>query len=429
MLDPTTFEVGEHELTYVVEGQDCNSSYLSTLEIGNESDPMWADITICSNSGSIDLNEQILGTLYGTWNGAEVNENGIFETEGLAAGAYEVEYHVGDGICARSHLGTVTLLPIPEPTWDAASFCEGDDVVNLNDLVVGTPGGTWSAFGGEINNPDSFVIEHLAVGEYELTYAVEVDGCSDQETQSIDILAYPEAQWETYSLCLNQLPLELNDLVIGTEGGEWTGEGVTEEGTFEPEDTSQGDYLVTYTVYNEDCESGLSQFIEIVPLWQEAIEVTGETEISLGESTQLEATGAIEYVWSPTEGLSCTDCPNPIANPLETTTYTVQGIDQCSQFSEITIDVDAQFQMMFPTAFSPNNDGLNDVFRPISNNVVDFEMRVFNRWGEEVFHGTDTESFWDAQDADIGAYVYVAVYKYYGQDRVRTKKGSVTVIR
>ncbi len=433
IIDPTTLDVGTHELIYLLEGVICNSTFISTFEIGDQSDPLWSDITICSGSGNIDLNNQILGTPNGTWSGEEINQDGIFTTDGLTAGVYEVEYHVGDGICARSHLGMVTLLPVPDPTWNNQSFCEGDDVVNLFDLVSGTPGGTWWAFGDEIANPSSFVIENFSVGEYELTYTVEVDGCSDSQTKEFEILAYPEPDWESHILCLNQLPLELNDLVQGTEGGEWSGDGVTEEGTFDPLDTNQGDYLVSYTVTNEDCETSLSQLVEIIPLWQEPIEISGETEITLSENTQLEATGALEYIWSPAEGLSCTDCPNPVAKPLETTTYTVQGIDQCTQFSSITVEVDAQFQMDLPTAFTPNDDGINDVFRPITKNVVEFEMRVFNRWGAEIYHSTDSETGWDGsfkgQESDMGSYVYMAAFKYYGQDRVRTKKGSITLIR
>jgi len=69
--------------------------------------------------------------------------------------------------------------------------------------------------------------------------------------------------------------------------------------------------------------------------------VPGST-ICIGGNTQLTATGANSYVWSPPTGLSCTNCPNPVANPVQTTSYTVTGTaaNGCTNNTLVTIVVE-----------------------------------------------------------------------------------------
>ena len=65
--------------------------------------------------------------------------------------------------------------------------------------------------------------------------------------------------------------------------------------------------------------------------------------ICLGGSAQLQASGATTYTWSPSTGLSCTSCPNPVATPMVTTTYTVTGVDAngCANTAQVTVNVNA----------------------------------------------------------------------------------------
>src|SRR5690606_155601 len=63
---------------------------------------------------------------------------------------------------------------------------------------------------------------------------------------------------------------------------------------------------------------------------------------------QLSVSGANAYNWSPGTGLSCTTCPDPIASPPTTTTYTVEGTDLngCTDTGRVTITVDARPQVL-----------------------------------------------------------------------------------
>jgi gliding motility-associated-like protein len=87
-----------------------------------------------------------------------------------------------------------------------------------------------------------------------------------------------------------------------------------------------------------------------------------------------------------------------------------------------------------PNAFTPNGDGLNDVFRPIGNDIVDFQMMIYNRWGQLVFETKDWNKGWDGsykgRACEPGTYAYKLTYKNLKlQDKPAITEGFVTLIQ
>jgi len=90
-------------------------------------------------------------------------------------------------------------------------------------------------------------------------------------------------------------------------------------------------------------------------------------------------------------------------------------------------------ELMIPNAFSPNNDGQNDIFK-IANitdeKLIDF--KVFNRWGTILFRTTDPREGWDGtskgQQQPVGVYGYV-IRIGFPDGYVETYKGTLTLIR
>jgi gliding motility-associated-like protein len=93
-----------------------------------------------------------------------------------------------------------------------------------------------------------------------------------------------------------------------------------------------------------------------------------------------------------------------------------------------------------PNAFTPDGDGLNDVFRPIARFVKDYDdntyrdytLAIYNRWGEQVFHTSDLEEGWDGQYqgkmAPAGVYMYMLSIT--GIDRkLHKEQGEVMLLR
>ncbi len=164
--------------------------------------------------------------------------------------------------------------------------------------------------------------------------------------------------------------------------------------------------------------------------------LTVSATIDFGTSIQLNADNEVLYTWVPDDGsLSNPNINNPIASPSVTTTYTVYGYDGngCMDSANITIYVDTSAFTGIPTAFSPNNDGNNDIFK-LTGSRFDrlVEMRVFNRWGEEMFYSNNKEMGWDGKfhgvPQDLGVYNYLVIVAKPGGGNV-TYKGNITLIR
>ncbi|TAL62225.1 MAG: T9SS type B sorting domain-containing protein, partial [Bacteroidetes bacterium] len=123
--------------------------------------------------------------------------------------------------------------------------------------------------------------------------------------------------------------------------------------------------------------------------------------INIGATTTLTGlTSTGTYTWSPTTGLSCDTCANPAANPTVTTIYTVTTIDinGCTSLDTVIVNVTMECEDIFvPSAFSPNNDGFNDLFYVRNPCILDMEFTVYNRWGQKVFFTTDQTEKWDGR--------------------------------
>ncbi len=152
--------------------------------------------------------------------------------------------------------------------------------------------------------------------------------------------------------------------------------------------------------------------------------------LAYGESGQA---GSIKYRWEPPYGLSCADCDAPQASPAQTTTYTVTVADSaCSAAASVTINIDP-CDILVPTAFTPNGDGMNDFFRVVGRlgYFRDFKFSIYNRWGERVFYTEDIDAGWDGTykgiTADLGTYFYMATYTLY--DKKHMMKGDFHLIR
>lgn len=128
------------------------------------------------------------------------------------------------------------------------------------------------------------------------------------------------------------------------------------------------------------------------------IDLGPDLEINLGDSVRLNAQSdqpISSYSWSPEFGLSCTDCPDPVARPDASTTYllNVIGENNCEASARISITVSTERRIYVPNAFSPNGDDLNDFFTIYSGQGVQriLSFQIFDRWGKLVFVRNDME--------------------------------------
>lgn len=161
--------------------------------------------------------------------------------------------------------------------------------------------------------------------------------------------------------------------------------------------------------------------------------ISDNMTIPYGGTANLTATGGVTYAWSPVTKLSCINCPNPTANPDQTTTYTVTitDINGCSSSKEVIITTDCG-DIFVPNFFSPNDDSQNDLECIYGYCIESITFAIFDRWGEKVFETNNKQQCWDGKYK--GKMLDDAVFAYYLKAILITgaeisKKGNISLIR
>ena len=167
-----------------------------------------------------------------------------------------------------------------------------------------------------------------------------------------------------------------------------------------------------------------------IPCTNGIIDLSGTVTICKGASTTLTASGIDVYNWIPSEGLSSTTIPDPIANPTVTTTYTVAG---CNSVDSITVIVDTCSAVFIPNVFTPNGDGINDVLLVYPGDINEFHIEIFNRWGERVFESSTPFKSWDGKNTkgimqSDGVYYYIITGNYPNQEPYH-KEGFIQLLK
>lgn len=161
-----------------------------------------------------------------------------------------------------------------------------------------------------------------------------------------------------------------------------------------------------------------------------------DTTITAGQSLQLNAGGAINYVWTPAAGLSDPNISNPKAVLNTDMEYYVKVSDDegCTEYDSLHVRVlKTGYDILVPNAFTPNGDGLNDIFRPIPVGIKEFySFEIYDRWGKIVFRSTESNKGWDgrvnAQPAQTGTYVWI-VKGMTVDNKLIEKHGAVVLLR
>lgn len=154
-------------------------------------------------------------------------------------------------------------------------------------------------------------------------------------------------------------------------------------------------------------------------------------------ASNLSATGGIQYTWEPSATLSNPSIANPVASPLVTTKYFVTGTDinDCTSKDSVIVYVTSTNESgyLMPTAFTPNNDGLNDCYGIKDwGYIKELEFCIYNRFGERIFYTTSPNACWDGTYKGLkqepGTYIYMIKAKTICRDYV-FRKGAFVLIR
>jgi gliding motility-associated-like protein len=189
---------------------------------------------------------------------------------------------------------------------------------------------------------------------------------------------------------------------------------------------AKGDYKIKVNVTNDYCPKYNYQIIGSTVKVASAIKPTTFKYFFLAKQSFNVVTktdpGYVQYKWNPAIFLDNPNQPNPIFNGDKSTDYTLTRIDtinSCSVTDEYEIIVSTEVYANVPNAFTPNNDGLNDLLKVEYSLGIgaEFNFRIFNRWGKLMFQTNDKNKGWDGRDPsgilqEMDGYSYFLEYNY-----------------
>lgn len=352
---------------------------------------------------------------------------------GLAAGSYVVTVTDQNG-CQDT--ANVLITTVGGPTINVVTqnnvSCNGGSDGSITVSASGAnPPYTyqWSPVGG-----NAATASNLSAGTYTVTVTDSL-GCVSVQTFTISQPnpIVPNATTTAANCATND-----GSISLSPSGGtapytySWSPVGSTNSSI---SNIAGGVYTVTITDANNCTYTGS---VTVPVTGNLNVDITPTTaSIIQGDSVQLVASGQSNYTysWSPSTGLSCTNCSNPYAAPNVTTVYYVTVTDgsSCSGTDSILITVDIKCgEVFFPTIFSPNNDGLNDVQCVLGNCIGAIEWAVYSRWGEKLFETTDPKACWDGtykgKLMNTGVYVYKLRAVLFNGDIIE-QQGNFTITR
>ncbi len=302
-----------------------------------------------------------------------------------------------NGFCATTETTTVLLQESPELIIDGpTAICNGNEGI----LVASGDEGDFEWSDGTVGN----TLEISAPGNFSVSLTTDL-GCVSIESSTVTAAAGPKIEIEgPESICQNQsLPL----LAVGDEGDLMWDDGSTD---ISRTINSPGTYNVILTAA-DGCSETASI---IISLLDSPIIIAADVEFCASQSVTVTATSTNSNLEWP--GFS----ENSTIQVFEGGTYKVTGENNCGTTSKNVVftELDCSCEAYVPNAFTPNGDGLNDLFYPqILCEPDSYSISIFNRWGILVFESINFDEKWNGNSnnsedyyASDGVYFYFIEY-------------------
>ncbi len=396
-------------------------------------------------------------------------------------GTYTASF-VGQNNCDSTHQVQLSWLESPQ-SQESLSICSGDSVLVFGNFVTGS--GTYTEVFAAANGCDSTHQVNVQVSD-ELIFEANVQNpCLGQQTGRIDLQVSGGTppyviQWEngetsnsltnlspgSYSTtvedqqgCVKQATFEVleadpilydmdwsDESCAGAQDGEIRIEpledGLTfslNGGSFQSAGVFSGLSAGNYELILQkegSCRERVEVLISAPPVFK--LDIPERLDLIRGDTALIVITGDVdsiaEVLWVPARGLSCDDCLTPLTYIDQSTVYEIEAIDVngCIITAMVEVIVKEAPEVDPPTAFSPNDDGVNDEFViPGLEKFPEAELVIVNRWGGVVFQAKPYQNNWRGQNLNNkplpeGTYYYLL---YLDVANGKAITGNIALIR
>lgn len=356
-----------------------------------------------------------------------------------ATPAVTTTYYVNleDGGCTNFDSVRVRVVNFVTLIARDTSICLGD-TTQLNIISDGLQY-NWSP-AAQIVNP--LVKNPVVITPVNTTFTVTatIGGCTETRTMTVTPVPYPVANAGSDKAVCYSIPIQLDGSTNGSSWNWSSPQFLDNPASITPlASPPRSTAFILYAYDTRGCPKPGTDTVLVTVIPKPLISAGNDTAVVVNEPLQLNATGGVSYQWSPSFNLSAANVANPVAvfsGPSAGLQYRVTGIDSagCIASAYIMIKVFETGPTVFvPTAFTPNNDGLNDLLRPVGAGIKNIEFfSIYNRWGQLLFSTQQNGKGWDGRlngtPQPAGTYVWqVKATDYTGKSYFR--KGVVTLIR
>lgn len=321
---------------------------------------------------------------------------------------------ISDSICSSSDTINVNLLPYPEVSL-------GNDTTFCNQLIAYLYSNVYSPNTNYTWN-DGTVTDTLGIdnpGTYWLT--ANNGSCSSVDSISVNFADYPTLNLGgDTSICFDEILTF--DFTNQAQTFLWSDGSTATQNNF---NSPQEIWIVAA---NETCV-----IEDSIELW-----ITDPINYTLPEFVEVCDDEALEFsvdlnnvniLWS-----NGSATPNP--NITESGSYTVLLSNQCENVN-LTTEVEfvnCQCPLYVPNSFTPNNDDFNTTFKPVIDcPISDYQLNIYNRWGQLVFNSNSILYNWDGnfggKPCKEGTYIYTIQFTDPFNNRFIQEKGHITLLR
>lgn len=447
-ITPSSLAPGAYTAIYTISGLCGNADTLSFEILPVPDGTITPAGPFCQADLPVTLSAATAG---GTWSGNGINSAalGSFGNSNIPENIYTVTYTLA-GQCGGSWSEEIIVFEnINASISGPSSFCTSDPAYTL---TAASPGGIWSG-SGPISATGIIFPSALQPGAYTFSYSINNNGCLTSDEINIQINALPDVSFsnDIFQGCIPLTVNFTNTSETPSSNCIWSIDGIA---------IGSGCNGITHTFEGVDCfdvqltstdANGCTNRFDVEDLictipppqadfsWSPTIPSAEEPEIFF---TNL-SLGNLNNTWT-VNGQSFSDENPSYIVPLDVdetfeACLNVVGELGCTSQQCYTIAVDREEFVFVPTAFTPDGDGLNDVFKPVisgyDEDSPEYYFVIFNRWGEPIFETRDLNEPWlgnvNGGDhyAQPGLYFWKVEIKLRERESVRDYNGQITLMR
>lgn len=339
-----------------------------------------------------------------------------------------------NGVCTASIIVPIVVLPNPvlNLSTNNNKICQGS---STSIFAFGAQNYSWSPTdNGNFTNPSIAVVSPSTSTNYTIIGYNTSGTISCYMTQELTIIVVPQA---TASVS-GSVAICAGESVRLSSSGANTYHWYPEKGLDNPHISNPYASPLETTTYSVNvsyegfCGTTSTVLVKVNPL--PIVEAGADYTSNLDEPMFLSATGTGTLTWIFGEEILCKSCPNSQIMPKKSGCYKVEAVSQagCKAIDEMCVEITTNYNIYIPNSFTPNEDGVNDVFMVYGTGISNIELTIFDRWGEKLFKSTEQTKGWNGfyknQLSKEDVYVYVVDFQAI-DGKKHSKTGHVTLLK